>query len=187
MSGSAASPSRTFEDLYPEAAPALYAWVALRIRAPLRTRLDPEDVLQEVCFRAWRAFGDFDPAIAPFRAWIFGIAHHVLQEAFRTLARDPRAGATHSAVSAALREAPARSTTVSRRVARDEAIQQFLARVERFDESDRKLLMLRGLEGLSHAEVADALELSPQAAAKRWQRLRDSLAEDTVAVSLLAS
>lgn len=83
-----------------------------------------------------------------------------------------------------MRDMPAETTTISRRVARDEAIQRFLERVETLDDSDRKLIILRGLEGLSHSAVANVLALSPEAAAKRWQRLRDSLAEDSTARAL---
>ena len=51
-----------------------------------------------------------------------------------------------------------------------------LARVEDLPEPDRLLLLYRGLEGQSHAEVASALDLTSTAAAKRWGRLRDRLA-----------
>lgn len=179
-----APPPAHFEELFPEVAPALFAWASLRVRAPLRARLDPEDVLQEIGFRAWRQFGDFNPSVAPFRAWVFGIAHRVLQEALRSVARSVVRGVDGQS-SFSIGNYPASATSISRRVARDEAVQGFLRRLERLTEDDRRLVMLRGLEGLSHAEVADALSLTPDNAAKRWQRLRDTLANDPLAKVML--
>ncbi len=172
-----APPARSaFEDLYGEVAPAVYAWARLRLRAPLRARLDPEDLLQEVCFRAWRRFADFDAARGSFRAWVFGIAHRVLQEALRELARGA-SGSPQSVVSHAVRDLPATTTAVSRRVVRNEELRAFLDRVERLEEDDRKLLLLRGIEGLPHADVGRMLGVSSEAAAKRWQRLVGTLAD----------
>ncbi|MBI3820435.1 MAG: RNA polymerase sigma factor [Planctomycetes bacterium] len=170
-----------FETLFPEVAPALYAWASLRVRASLRSRLDPEDLLQEIGFRAWRGFSGFDPSIATFRSWVFGIAHRVLQEALRSVSR----GAAVSNPSELLRDFPASATTVSRRVARDEAIRSFLARIEQLNEEDRRLVLWRGIEGLSHAQVAELLAVTADAAAKRWQRLREELACDETARAVL--
>jgi len=61
-----------FAALYGRAAPALFAWAALHVGEPLRARLDPEDVLQEVSCRAFERFDTFDPGRSSFHAWIFG-------------------------------------------------------------------------------------------------------------------
>ncbi len=71
--------------LYQEAAPAVYAWVGLRLGPKLRLELDPEDVLQEVACRAFARRETFDPARGPFRAWIFGVARHLLLSSMEQL------------------------------------------------------------------------------------------------------
>ncbi len=162
-----------FGEAWARVAPAVCAWAGLRLGPALRRRLEPEDVIQEVCCRAWAAFAAFDPARAAFRSWVFGIAKNVLKEGLLNLRRT--AGLSGSARAAALDGAPADATSVSRRVARDEALRAFVLDVERLDQEERRLLLFRGLEGLSHPEVGERLGLSAEAAAKRWQRLREKL------------
>src|SRR6187551_1373845 len=70
----------TFEELYIEVAPALYAWAELRIRPEMRRNVDPQDVVQEVWLRAVKKHASFDPAVMHFRAWILAIAKNVLLE-----------------------------------------------------------------------------------------------------------
>ena len=74
---------------YSRVAPALFAWADLRIRAPLRAHLDPEDLLQEVACRAFEQFGTWDSERASFRRWAFGIASNVLREGLRRIATHP--------------------------------------------------------------------------------------------------
>lgn len=176
-------PRPQFESLFHDVAPVLFAWASVRVRPPLRARVDPEDLMQEIACRAFTAFHDFNPELAPFRAWIFGIAHRVLQEFLRS---SVRGGGTIRSASGILRDLPASATTVSRRVARDEAVARFIAQIESLEDQDRKLVIYRGLEGLTHTEVATLLSLTPDATAKRWQRLRDTLSTSETGRALLA-
>lgn len=165
-----------FGKLYERIAPALYTWASLRIRSGLRGSIDPADLVQEVWCRAWRSFGDFDPAQVSFRLWIFRIAKHVLLEAVRRAERDGGApGSTTRLV--ALGEIPDEATAVSRRVARLEGLDKLRDWIEGLDEEDRSLVVHCGLEGLPHAQVAERLDLEREAVSKRWQRLRARLAE----------
>ena len=82
-------------------------------------------------------------------------------------------------------ELPIEVTTISRRVRRDEALTAFVDHIATLDETDRGILLHRGLEGLEHTEVAELLDLSAAAAMKRWQRLRDRLRELPLAHALL--
>lgn len=161
-----------FEDLYAEAAPALFAWARVRIQPALRGRLDPEDLVQEVCVRAFEGFPRWEPARGPFRAWLFGIGHHVLQGALVDLGRGRRQGAGETR---ALDTAPDGATSVTRRVARDEALAAFCTWVDGLDAQDRALLVARGLEGRPHAEVAQGLGIDEEVAKKRWQRLQERI------------
>ncbi|MFN0058670.1 MAG: RNA polymerase sigma factor [Planctomycetota bacterium] len=162
---------------FAEVAPALYAWARLHIHAPLRRRLDPEDVLQEVCYRAMNALASFDAERASFRAWVFGIAHNVLREALRSLRTRGESvfGIGPRSTLHGLYAIAEEATRVSTRLARTEAMQNFLLELEQLEEGDRRLLLYRGLEGLRHHEVADLLEIEAGAVEKRWQRLRTKL------------
>src|SRR5688572_9839175 len=170
--------SEVFAKLYERVAPAVYAWAELRIRPSIRSMVDPEDVTQEVWCRAFRRFPDYDPAETPFPPWVFRIANYVLLEAFKSLKGRPLLRGRDSGSSFARLEAvPDEATSISRRVARDEVLRRFLDRVSTLEAEDVRLFVYRGLEGLSHAEVAERLQLGEDTIRKRWQRLRDKLIE----------
>lgn len=174
-----------FSALYARLAPSVHAWAGLRIPASYRGAVEPEDVVQEVWRRAFERFESFDPARSPFRAWVFRIANLVLMEAFRRT-RGPRATVPLDADSdgaGAVVPADA-ATTVSRAVAADEALAAFVRAAMGEDEDDRRLLAFR-LEGLTFEECGERLGLTGPAARKRWQRLRDRLADLAVRTGLV--
>ncbi len=175
-----------FADLYARIAPAVFGWASLHVRGPLRARLDPEDLLQEVTCRAYEAFASYDSERGDFRGWVFGIARNVLQKALRQLAR-PEVSPPSGAPTSSLSNVPDTATSISQRVARDESLREFVDSVQSWSEADRKLLIHRGLEGLPHDEVARLLGLSAETAAKRWQRLRDRLRTDPDSLAFLAA
>lgn len=176
MTTDGATPARpdrgSFGKLYADVAPTLVAWASLRVRRALRGFVDIEDLVQEVCCRAYEKFDSFDPAKGEFRRWIFGVANNVLRETLAAAAR-PTAQAARLDVSSRdlLDQLPDDITSVSRRFARDEELGKFVEKLDGLDDDDRKLLIYRGLEGLGHAEAADLLGISRDAAEKRWQRL----------------
>jgi RNA polymerase sigma-70 factor (ECF subfamily) len=174
----------TFSALHGEVAPRLWSWAAVHIGPALRARLDPEDLLQEVAARAWRRFDLYDPAQGPFDAWALGIARKVLGEALARLARGQGAGAQWSLTDWTL--VPDDATRATARVAREEQLQSFVAWSDSLERDDRRLLMYRGLEGWSHADVGKLLGVSEATASKRWDRLRERLREHPRVLSLLA-
>lgn len=176
--------SAAFSALHAEAAPRLWSWAAMHIGPTLRAKVDPEDLLQEVASRAWRRFDDFDPARGPFDAWALGIARRVLGEALARIARGHGGGAAWSATDWSL--VPDDATRATARIAREEQLQAFLAWSDGLERDDRRLLMYRGLEGWSHADVGQLLGISAAAASKRWDRLRERLREHPRVLSLLA-
>jgi len=174
--------------LFTRLAPALYAWARLRIRAGFRATLSPEDLVQEVWVRALEVFPSFEPTRCSFRTWLFAVAKHVLFEAQRRLARrapvQPAGGGTTRL--GRLHELPAEITDVTRRVARDEAVQAFQERIAKLEDLDRKLVLHCGFEELPNREVAERLGMEVEAVKKRWQRLRARLREWNVPDELLA-
>jgi RNA polymerase sigma factor (sigma-70 family) len=180
--GASSPDGTTFAELYESLAPSLYAWASLRIHPQYRSKLDPEDVVQDVWWRAMDAFARFDPEKASFRTWIFRIATNALTDGYRRLAvrghlpselRRPMTGPIS-------RELAAQATSISRRAARSEECERLLASLSQLDRDERLLFAHCGLEGLSPEAAAPILGISTDAAVKRWQRLRARLRESAV-------
>jgi RNA polymerase sigma-70 factor (ECF subfamily) len=164
----AAGDHEAFAVLHRRLWPRLYLWCTLRVPRALWHRLDPEDVLQEAWLRAVSALPRYEPARAGFRTWLFGIAAHVLAEQLRRLSVRDREG---PAADDAMASIPADVTSVVRQVVRSEELKQFGRELEALPADDRQIMVLRGLEGLSHAEVGARLRITPAAAEIRWRRL----------------
>lgn len=173
------SSNETFLSLYEASASALAAWAHLRTRGVLGSVIDAEDLVQEVVLESWQAFERFDPKLGSFRAWMFGVATRVAADALRRTARRYPAGAIES-------EPMAELTTISRRVRRQEALENLILQLDQLDPEDRDLVIYRGLEGLDHKLVGELLGLTAEAAAKRWQRLRDLIVQWPAATELLS-
>lgn len=174
-----------FGALYERLAPAVFAWASLRTRGGARAATPPEDVVQETWWRALASFKTYDARALPFRAWLFGIASHVLLDAFR------RKGVRERSHPGAPRpKGPTASTTpddataVSDRVARDETLALAIAKLRALPDEDRALLIGVGLEGATAAAYGAEHGLSADATTKRWQRLRARLRDEGVADAL---
>lgn len=166
-----------FNRLYEHVAPAVHAWATLRLRRDQLSEIDPQDIVQEVWLRAWRALDDFDDERTPFRLWIFRVAKLVLLEMIRDGKRSAGARMGSDTKRAVLEQLEDPASAISRRVARDDALRAFMDRVAELPEAERKLVAFCGLEGLPYAEVARRLDSTEAAVARRWQRLRARLAE----------
>ena len=183
------SSAPSFESLFADVAPALYAWAELRIRAPMRARLDPQDLVQEVWLRGIRGFPRWDGGESSFRAWIFKIGKNVMLEVLRALRTENAAqpGWSPTTKVLALDGVPQNVTSFTQRLAREDAIREFLVHANELEEQDRMILIHCGLEEETCAEVGTKLGLSEDATIKRWQRLRGKLRERPYAQSLLSN
>ena len=182
------APAVDLEALYRAHAAAIYAWACLRTNPALRAWVTPEDLAQEVWVRATRAAPSRDVGSGPVRAWLFTIAKHVLYEVRRLAERSskekPSGGSTTRLL--ALDQVPATVTSLTQQLSRDDALQQFLRRVEELDDEDRMLLIHVGLEAMPQTEAAARLGLGYEALAKRWQRLRERVRAWPGAIELSA-
>jgi len=183
------SSSERFEALYAEIAPALFAWAELRIRPSLRSRLDPQDLLQEVWLRGRTAFAEFEERGSGVRPWVFRIAKNVLMEALRASRSDPRPSLSGAGASGRLplERIPESVTSFTQRLAREDSVRAFLAHAQALEETDRMLLVHCGLEEETCARAAALLGLSEDAAIKRWQRLKARLREAPWSRTLLGA
>jgi RNA polymerase sigma-70 factor (ECF subfamily) len=168
-------------DLYRRVAPSIYAWASLRLKGAAGRHLEPDDLVQEVWLRALLSFSSFDPESGSFRRWVYGIVHNVMREVLRAVNRlAPERGDADRDRSSILdvEGLPDEVTSLTERMARDQAIRSFMERVEALDAADRDLVSLRGLEGLPFKDVARLLRVNEATARKRWERLRTKLAAD---------
>ena len=195
-----AGDEQQFTELYERVAPALYAWLHLRLGPAARRLLDPEDVVQEIWVRALRAFPRFDPELGSFRGWILKITKYELLDTFRGMATAARptqeaTAAGDGSISAAdpapralsgLSQVPDHVTSFTQRIARDEDLQQLLEHVTELSEPEQALVVHCGLEGRPTSEAAALLGLNHEATRKRWLRLRASLRERAWVQTLFA-
>ncbi|MFO0952620.1 MAG: sigma-70 family RNA polymerase sigma factor [Isosphaeraceae bacterium] len=166
--------------------------VELRIDARLRARIDASDVLQEAFLDLARDLDAYlaDPALPP---WLWFRVHvgRRLTDLHRkhlgarmrdagmevSLYREPLPEASSAALASMLLGRLTSPTQAAQRAERLLRVQEAL---NSLDPVDREVLALRHFEQLDRAETAEALGISPEAAAKRYfralKRLKDVLA-----------
>jgi len=160
--------------------PALRAHLAARIDPSLRSRVEPEDILQQAYLAAYQNIDRFeDRGPNSFRNWMLTIIDNKLADARRALHRPLRdpirgrsphvLGATESCLNL-LEQLYAHSATPSRIVRREEAIGALLACIARLPDTYRQVIERRFLKGQSVREVAGQLGKSETAVKKLTQR-----------------
>jgi len=142
----------------------------------LNGHADVDDVVQETMIRVVRGLPDLqDPE--KFRAWLASIAIRQVQERGRSQANVVRTVPIDEAPNAADPDTDFVDTTITRLSLTGE--RRDLVEASRWlNDDERRLLALWWQElagSLSRAELADALQISPQHAAVRVQRLRNHL------------
>ena len=115
-----------------------------------------EEIVQETFLRAWKARrGLRNPGAS--RAWLFQIAANVWRDRLRR-ARPQAARATplndHG---------PKHLRSPERIVAEREQVEQTIQAMDALPARQRQVLFLSSIEGLSQAEIAEVLEISPEA------------------------
>ena len=136
-----------FEDLYRDSASAIFAFVA----GMLRDRSAAEEVTAIAFERGFRARATFDPRRGAPRGWMFGIARNAALDELRRRGRiaelPPEPEDRTSAGPPELAEASARRDVV-------------LRALETLEPRERELIALRFDGGLSHAEIAEVLDVT---------------------------
>lgn len=125
-----------------------------------------EDAVTEAFLRAWRSADGYDPARA-LGPWLFTIARRAALDALRRESRPTRGG--HEPEQDGVVEMPSLSTVW-------EAWQVRTALTE-LPEEERDIVRLAHYEGLTHAEIADSLEIPVGTVKSRSHRAHRKLAE----------
>lgn len=165
--------------------------VALRMDRRLQGRIDPSDVIQETFLEASTRLAEYErnPSM-PFFLWLRFLAaqklvtlhRHHLGVRMRNAGQQvplfpgPQPEPSSAALAARLVAHDLRPSEVAIRAERKVRVQEAL---DRLRPMDREVLALRHFEQLSRAEIAQVLDVSEAAAAKRYiralERLREAL------------
>jgi RNA polymerase sigma-70 factor (ECF subfamily) len=133
-----------------------------RVVARIIGHAEPErmDLLHDVFVRALERIGDLKNPRA-LKSWLVGIAVYISQEWLRRRKRRGVPVAPEKAEERAGTSAPPEAV---------EAVRAFFLLLDRFNEEDRTVFILRFLEGMNLIEVAEACNLSISTARRRVLR-----------------
>ena len=157
---------------YDEAFPAIHDRYRQRLFAYTRqmlgsSRSDAEDVLQDVFLRAYGALRH-DERPVTLRAWLYRVAHNRCVDQLRRPV--PVAAEVYELSRTPLLDPPDQTE-------RRESLRQLVQDVQRLPEQQRSALLMRELDGLTYAELADALGTSVPAVKSLLVRARIGLVE----------
>ncbi len=158
--------------------------VDLRLQDALRGRVDPSDVVQETLLVISNRVGEFvERRPTSFRLWIRRKAIERLVELNRKHYAGKRSVRREVTLSDASSMAVARHfvpRSPSQVIQQKEMAACARQAMETLSEVDREVLLLRHVEELTNAEVAELLEINPEAASRRYGRAIRRLSEKLV-------
>src|SRR5882762_10772762 len=137
--------------------PIVVRYCRARVGATERSGLSADDVAQEVCLAAITALPRYKDQGRPFLAFVYGIAAHKVADAHRAAGRnriDPMADPP---------EEPTIEAGPEQRLLRSELSSQLADLMRVLTPSQREILTLRVVVGLSAAETAEAVGSTPGA------------------------
>ncbi|MGE5647812.1 MAG: RNA polymerase sigma factor [Acidobacteriota bacterium] len=158
----------------------LIVLVHFKLSPQWRERGEVEDVVQEVCLRAFRDLDRFTYRTpGSLMHWFSAIADHVIADRARYRNRECRAGeeVPFRSETNPLGPEPADNATPSRLFSQQEAVERLLARLGRLPDDYRQAILLARIEGLPTAEVAERMGKSREQVAllvyRAVKRLRE--------------
>jgi RNA polymerase sigma-70 factor (subfamily 1) len=166
-----------FKKLQDEYTGFLLRIVELRMDARLRSRIDPADVVQESLLEVYRRLAEYlQRRPMPFRLWLrettldrlLKLQRYHLKTQRRTISREVSLPDRSSWILAHCLQSQALSP--SGHADQAEIVQQVQEALTQLAETDREVLLLRTVEGLSNGEIAFQLGVSAEAVSKRYGR-----------------
>lgn len=153
----------------------LHGVIELRMDRNLRSRVDVSDVIQEAHLEAVRRIGDFlNRRPMPFRLWLRKTAYECLLRMRRQHVEAKRRAVGREVPlpqrSSVMLAGQALGSTPSQRLIDAELAERVRDGMAQLEEDDREVLLMRNYEALSNQEVAQVLEIEPDAASKRYGR-----------------
>jgi len=141
-----------------------------------------EDLAQEVFLRVYRARKRYVPG-AKFSTWLFTIANNVARNSQRSMARRPEvntmvtASGTRSAQPLEQMALAASGLMPTRQLDNVEMAEIVRVAIESLNERQRMAVLLSKFEDMSYADIAEIMEMSPQALKSLLSRARCKLRE----------
>lgn len=135
---------------------------------------DAAELAQEAFLRAWRGLPGFQGE-SSFSTWLYRLASNVCIDFLRQEKRRRGAGLVSLDGDDAAAEVPDPRLTPEGEAERRELRQAVERGLEQLSSDHRQVLVLRELEGLSYAEIADALALEVGTVKSRLTRARLAL------------
>ena len=136
----------------------------VRFRVP--TREVAEDVTSEVFLKALRALGRYDPRRSAPRTWLLRIARNAVTDYLRTLRRK---GSLHISLDR-VPDLVSRGPSQEERLLREEQLRRLFNAAATLRLADQEILSLRYGAGLGNIEIAQTLNITPNAVAVRIHR-----------------
>ena len=118
---------------------------------------DAEDVTERIFLAAFRALPDFHDQGSSFRAWLFRIAHNTIANAHRSRARRRTEPLPDDFQRAAPNADPAGQVALA------DELREIRRVVADMPDDRRQVILLRFVDDLSTAEIAEVLDRSPGA------------------------
>jgi RNA polymerase sigma-70 factor (ECF subfamily) len=141
-----------------------------------------EDLAQDVFIRVYRARSTYE-ATAKFATWLFTIANNVAANALRDRSRRPEVNLSPQE-SGGLGGHPmdrlvqaSSSGMPTRQIDKAELRDVVRMAMESLSERQRMAVVLNKFEGMSYADIAQTMELTPQAVKSLLSRARENLRE----------
>ena len=138
--------SAAFAQLYDEHLNAIYRYVFYKVGDGLLA----EELTAEVFSKAWERIDRFQWRNLPFQHWLIRIARNVVVDHWRSLRR------AASPIDD-LREVPSEDAPPDEAISRDLEVEALRKALARLPDDQRDVLILRFIEGYSHADTAAAL------------------------------
>jgi len=144
------------------------------------SRDQAEDLVQEVFLRVYRARRTYKPG-AKFATWLFTIANNVAVDTIKTIARrhevklDARASGPMGANPLEAIAMVSSGQIPARQIDKIETREIVRLAIETLGHRQRMAVLLSKFEGMGYGEIAEVMEMSPQAVKSLLFRARGNL------------
>ena len=138
--------AEAFGDLYVRYLDDIYRYIFYKVR----DEKSAEDLTERVFIKAWEAIEGYEHRGYPFSSWLYRIAHNVVVDHYRNTREEEPLEAV--AFTLADQSPGPEQTVIERR-----EVSRLLEALAELSEDKQRLIILRFVEGLSHAQVAQIL------------------------------
>lgn len=155
-----AGDSEAFSFLYERNVSRIYNYIYYRIGSDA----DAEDITSRVFYRAFGHINTYVDKGVPFSAWLYRIAHNLIANWHRD---------THRRKEVPLEdqiELPVKADHPERAMEKSQEVEQLLQGIRRLSPDRQQLLILKFVEDLSNAEIADIMGKSEGAIKSLYHR-----------------